>query len=78
MKVCAMEQAEGPPWSLGAQHQAEEEEGLPQPPGVQHQAEEEEGTTARQLLSPEATGRNQGPRLPPIEPGSQSFHEGWA
>ncbi|XP_072871828.1 embryonic polyadenylate-binding protein 2 [Chlorocebus sabaeus] len=56
MKVCAMEQAEGPPWSLGAQHQAEEEEGLPQPPGVQHQAEEEEGTTARQLLSPEATG----------------------
>lgn len=62
MKVCAMEQAEGPPWSLGAQHQAEEEE----------------GTTARQLLSPEATGRNQGPRLPPTEPGSQSFHEGWA
>ncbi|XP_030769793.1 embryonic polyadenylate-binding protein 2 [Rhinopithecus roxellana] len=56
MKVCAMEQAEGPPWSPGAQRQAEEEEGLPQPPGVQHQAEEEEGTTAGQLLSPEATG----------------------
>ncbi|XP_033075823.1 embryonic polyadenylate-binding protein 2 isoform X3 [Trachypithecus francoisi] len=40
MKVCAMEQAEGPPWS----------------PGAQHQAEEEEGTTAGQLLSPEAMG----------------------
>uniref|UniRef100_A0A2K6Q3C6 RRM domain-containing protein n=1 Tax=Rhinopithecus roxellana TaxID=61622 RepID=A0A2K6Q3C6_RHIRO len=40
MKVCAMEQAEGPPWS----------------PGAQRQAEEEEGTTAGQLLSPEATG----------------------
>ncbi|XP_023084771.1 embryonic polyadenylate-binding protein 2 isoform X3 [Piliocolobus tephrosceles] len=40
MKVCTMEQAEGPPWS----------------PEVQHQAEEEEGTTAGQLLSPEATG----------------------
>ncbi|XP_030781340.1 embryonic polyadenylate-binding protein 2 isoform X2 [Rhinopithecus roxellana] len=56
MKVCAMEQAEGLPWSPGAQHQAEEEEGMPQPPGVQHQAKEEEGTTAGQLLSPEAMG----------------------
>ncbi|XP_063468621.1 embryonic polyadenylate-binding protein 2 isoform X1 [Symphalangus syndactylus] len=40
MKVCAMEQAKGPP----------------RPPGVQQQAEEEEGTAAGQLLSPETMG----------------------
>ncbi|XP_032012087.1 embryonic polyadenylate-binding protein 2 isoform X3 [Hylobates moloch] len=40
MKLCATEQAKGPP----------------RPPGVQHQAEEEEGTAAGQLLSPETIG----------------------